>query len=114
MPRRYNPEPIALKVGTRMRELRREKNMTIGRLADASGLSRGHVSNMEHGLVLMTIRTITSLAHALGLPPFLLLVFPEDDPFAAMVEQVRIEQGGDLERTSQVLRQLIFGRGGPK
>ncbi|UQA63450.1 helix-turn-helix domain-containing protein [Polyangium aurulentum] len=98
----------------RVRELRREKNLTIARLAKASGLSKGHVSNMEHGLVLMTLGTIVAIAKGLEIPPFLLILFPEDDPIAGIVERVRVEQGGDPVRAAQVLRQMVFGRGGPK
>jgi transcriptional regulator with XRE-family HTH domain len=88
--------------------------LTTAGLAAASGLSKGHLSNMEHGRVLMTIGTISAVGRGLGLPPFLLLMFPDDEPFAALIERVRLEQGGDLERTAQVIRRVMFGRGGPK
>jgi transcriptional regulator with XRE-family HTH domain len=114
MPRRFQPQPLALKVGMRVRELRREKNLSIARLAKASGLSKGHVSNMEHGLVLMTVGTIVAIAKGLDIPPFLLILFPDEDPFGALLERVRIEQRGDPERTAHVLRRMVFGRGGPK
>jgi transcriptional regulator with XRE-family HTH domain len=88
--------------------------MTTAGLAAASGLSKGHLSNMEHGRVLMTVGTIHALAGALGLPPFLLIMFPDDEPFAALIERVRVQQGGDPERAAQVIWQAVFGRGGPK
>lgn len=112
MPPRYRPAPLAFKIGTRIREFRREQNLTGVKLAEASGLSRGHVSNMEHGLVMMTIGTIGAVARALDVPPFLLLTFPDEDPLAAAIERVRLEQKGDLEQTARVLRRLLFDRAG--
>ncbi|MRG97815.1 hypothetical protein [Polyangium spumosum] len=41
MPRRSEPEPYALKLGARIRELRLERNMSLAALADAAQLSKG-------------------------------------------------------------------------
>jgi transcriptional regulator with XRE-family HTH domain len=103
-----------MKVGSRIRELRRESDLTIAGLASASGLSKGHVSNMEQGRVLMTVGTIGAIAFGLGLPPFLVVMFPEDEPLAGLIERVRVQEGGDPKRAARVIWQAVFGRGGPK
>ncbi|MRG92844.1 helix-turn-helix domain-containing protein [Polyangium spumosum] len=62
MPRRTVPDPFASQVGGRIRELRLERGMSLAELADASELSKGHLSSVEHGLAAITIQTISRLA----------------------------------------------------
>jgi len=89
MPRRIEPEPYALKVGERLRALRQERNLSLAELADASDLSKGHLSSIEHGLAAITIQTILRVAKGLGLPPLYVLTFPGDDDRAHIMELVR-------------------------
>ncbi|MBK9260373.1 MAG: helix-turn-helix transcriptional regulator [Polyangiaceae bacterium] len=89
MPRRSTPEPFALQVGARIRELRRERGMSLGALADASALSKGHLSSVEHGLAAITIHTICRLAEGFEVPPMYLLTFAEEDERAHTAELLR-------------------------
>jgi transcriptional regulator with XRE-family HTH domain len=89
MPRRNVPEPFALQVGTRIRELRYERGMSLAQLADASELSKGHLSSVEHGLAAITIGTIARLARGFDLPPMYLLTFPAEDERARAAELMR-------------------------
>jgi transcriptional regulator with XRE-family HTH domain len=91
MPRRNTPEPFALQVGTRIRELRQERGMSLADLADASALSKGHLSSVEHGLAAITIQTISRLARGFDVAPLYLLTFSEED---------------ERSRTAELLRQL--------
>ncbi len=112
MPRRSTPEPVAAKVGARIRDLRQERGMSLAALADESGLSKGHMSSVERGLVLITVGTVVSAAKALSVPPFVLLMFPEEEPLAAVVEHVRVNEGGDTDKAAAALRKLVFGQNG--
>jgi transcriptional regulator with XRE-family HTH domain len=114
MPRRMNPDPVAAKVGTRIRDLRQERGMSLASLADESGLSKGHMSSVERGLVLITVGTVVSAARALGVPPFVLLMFPEEEPLAAVIEHARLAESGDPDKTAASLRRLVFGQAIPK
>lgn len=109
MPRRPSADPVAAKVGARIRDLRVEKGLSLAALADASGLSKGHMSSAERGLVLITVGTVVAAARALDMPPFLLMMFPEEEPFAAVLEHVRLCEGGDAGKTAVKLRELVFG-----
>jgi transcriptional regulator with XRE-family HTH domain len=109
MPRRSIPEPIAAKVGARIRELRIERGMSLAALADAAGLSKGHMSSVERGLVLITVGTVVSTARALGVPPFVLSMFPDEEPLSAVIEHVRSSEGGDTNKAAGKLRKLVFG-----
>lgn len=108
MPRRPTPEPVAAKVGARIRDLRQERGLSLAALADSSGLSKGHMSSVERGLVLITVGTVVAAAKALNVPPFLLLMFPEEDQLAAILEHIRAGEGGDPEKTALVLRKAVF------
>lgn len=89
MPRRIEPEPYALKVGERLRALRQERNLSLAELAEASELSKGHLSSIEHGLAAITIQTILRVAKGLGLPALYVLTFPADDERDHIMELVR-------------------------
>ncbi len=110
MPRRSIPEPIAAKVGARIRELRLERGMSLADLADAAGLSKGHMSSVERGLVLITVGTVVATARALGVPPFVLAMFPDEEPLSAVIEHVRSSEGGDTNKAAGKLRELVFGQ----
>jgi transcriptional regulator with XRE-family HTH domain len=89
MPRRLEADPYTAKIGARLRELRLERNMSLGDLADAADVSKGHLSSIEHGLAAITIQTISRLAKGLGLPPFYLIASPADDERDHVAELVR-------------------------
>ena len=110
MPRRSIPEPIAAKVGARIRELRLERGMSLADLADAAGLSKGHMSSVERGLVLITVGTVVATARALGVPPFVLAMFPDEDPLSTVIEHIRSTEGGDTNKAAGQLRKLVFGQ----
>jgi len=110
MPRRVIPEPIAAKVGARIRELRLERGMSLAALADAAGLSKGHMSSVERGLVLITVGTVVATARALEVPPFVLAMFPGEEPLSAVIEHVRSVEGGDTNKAAGKLRKLVFGQ----
>ena len=89
MPRRTESDPQTAKIGARLRELRLERNMSLGDLADAAEVSKGHLSSIEHGLAAITVQTISRLAKGLSLPPFYLLASPADDDRDQVAELVR-------------------------
>ena len=79
--------------------------MSLAELADASELSKGHLSSVEHGLAAITIQTISRLAKGLGIPPLYLLTFPGEDERAHTAELVRklpTDQVRKLRRQLQV------------
>lgn len=63
--------------------------MSLGDLADAADVSKGHLSSIEHGLAAITVQTIARLAKGLGLPAFYLLSSPVDNEREQVAELVR-------------------------
>lgn len=54
------------KLGTNLKTLRANKNITQSQLADLIGVDKSFVSNIENGKTNPTLSTITSLAKVLG------------------------------------------------
>jgi len=88
MPRRSEASANTAKVGARIRELRLGRNMSLGDLADAAGLSKGHLSSVEHGLAAITAETVERIAKGLGLPALYIFTFVEEDERAKITDLI--------------------------
>jgi transcriptional regulator with XRE-family HTH domain len=95
-----------------MRSLRKQKKMSLAQFAKASGLSKGHASNLENGLAVMGVETVRAVAAALGVPLFLLCMMPGDEPLTRLIDQYLREEDGDAGRAAERLRLFFFGRRG--
>lgn len=62
---RAEPDPEALVIGQRIRQLREEADLGLEELAHAADFSKGHLSNLERGYVMPTVATLRVLANAL-------------------------------------------------
>ena len=49
-----------------LRRLRTERGLSQARLAEASGVNRGHLRELEHGNVNITVDLLDRIANALG------------------------------------------------
>lgn len=54
------------RVGPEIRGLRKARNLTLSQVADASGLSVGYLSMVERQQAMPSIKSLLSIAHALG------------------------------------------------
>jgi transcriptional regulator with XRE-family HTH domain len=105
MPRREEPDSLSYAVGQRIRELRAEEGLTIQELAEQSAIgSKGHLSNMERGLVRPNIQTIKQVADGLGVLPLDLLTFPTKDLRQRLVDATRHLS---LKRIAEILRAVV-------
>ncbi len=90
MPRRAKPDALSLAVGARIRQLREEQGITMERLAYESDVgSKGHLSNIERGLVHPTAHTLKALADRLGVELPDLVNFPDDGDRARLYDLTR-------------------------
>lgn len=62
------PVPDLRALGIEIAHLRRERGMSIDRLAEASGVHRKTIIEVEAGRVAAKISTLHGIAHALGVP----------------------------------------------
>lgn len=99
MPRRREPDPLAQAVGQRIRQLREEAGLTMEKLAFESELgSKGHLSNLERGLVRPTIQTLQVLADRLGVLLLDLVTFPEQDERQKLIDRTRSLPKGTVKK----------------
>jgi transcriptional regulator with XRE-family HTH domain len=90
VPRRRRPDPIAQRVGERIRSLREEQRLTLEKLAYESDVgSKGYLSDIEKGLARPTLRTLAALSERLGVALADLVTFPDEDDRQAMIDRSR-------------------------
>src|SRR5271154_1009455 len=63
--RTEDPEGLA-SIGYKIRDLRRAKKLTLAQIAAATGLSIGHLSQVERGISAPSVRHLQQIAAALG------------------------------------------------
>ncbi len=64
--------------------------MSIQDLAERSAIySKGHLSNVERGLVRPNVQTLKQIAEGLGVLPLDLMTFPEQDARQKVIEATR-------------------------
>lgn len=60
-------EPLAKRISTAVRDLRKERKLSQRQLANAMGTVRSHISKIERGLVVPSFQTLESATSALGI-----------------------------------------------
>jgi transcriptional regulator with XRE-family HTH domain len=78
MPVRTIVHPFAQQIGERVRDVRLEQGKSLADMEIASGVSKGHLSNIERGQVLVNIITLRNIAQGLGMQLAELLAGVED------------------------------------
>jgi len=63
---RERPDPLAARIGQRIRLLRLEAAFAFDAFVEETGLGRGYVSELERGLVVPGVGTLARVAKALG------------------------------------------------
>ncbi|KGX90035.1 helix-turn-helix domain-containing protein [Pontibacillus marinus] len=86
-------------IGTKIRAIRNRKNITITQMCEATGLSKGFISNVENNNTSPSINTLNTIAEFLKVPlPYLLLekkqhmrVVRKDDRRTSSYKNLKIE-----------------------
>jgi transcriptional regulator with XRE-family HTH domain len=55
------------RIRKQLRKARRDLEMSQQELADRVGVTRAHISNIEHGKTVPTVETLEKIANALGI-----------------------------------------------
>lgn len=63
---REKPDPLAARIGARIRKLRMDSSFAFDAFVEETGLGRGYVSELERGLVVPGVGTLARVAKALG------------------------------------------------
>jgi len=104
MPRRSIPDPLAKRIGARIRQLREEKGLTLEQLAYQRELgdkrygSKGFMSDVERGLARPTVDTLAAIAERLEVKLLDLVTFPDEDERELLVDRTRQLTKGTVRR----------------
>lgn len=92
------PEPsVEVQIGSRIRQMRTERHVTLEQLAAEVNLTKGQLSKIENGKVSSPVSTLTRIAVALGVSPGAFFQADSDQPRAKLVKRYA--------------RRVIVGRG---
>jgi transcriptional regulator with XRE-family HTH domain len=82
--------PVAmLALGTKIRRLRQRLNRTLAKTAHAANISKAFLSQIERGLAMPSIKSLTSIARALGVPVQYVLDGSSEPCVISRVEELR-------------------------
>ncbi|NOT33045.1 MAG: helix-turn-helix transcriptional regulator [Candidatus Eisenbacteria bacterium] len=88
-----------MSLGAKLRDLRQRKSLTIQQLADATGLSKGFVSQVENGHAHPSLTSLRELAKALATSIAYLVVDDEHAPHVVRAnERPQLRVGGNTSR----------------
>jgi transcriptional regulator with XRE-family HTH domain len=88
-----------MQLGRKIRDLRLRRGMTVQQLAEASGLSKGFISQVENDRTSPSLATLRDLAEALKTSVAYLVVEEERVPYVVRrAERPRIEVGGNTSK----------------
>lgn len=99
MPRRSTPDPLAARIGARIRTLREEAGLTLEKLTYESDLgSKGFMSDVEKGLARPTVDTLEKIAARLEVAILDLVTFPDEDDRQRLVDRTRRLSKGTVRK----------------
>jgi transcriptional regulator with XRE-family HTH domain len=99
-----------LALGTRIRELRQRRGMSVGEVATLAAVSKSLVSQIERGVAAPSIDTVRKIASALELPVFSLFLEDADSDLVVRKRNRRIVRYPESEVTREVLSPSLHSR----
>jgi transcriptional regulator with XRE-family HTH domain len=88
-----------MQLGKKIRDLRLRRGLTVQRLAEASGLSKGFISQVENDRTSPSLATLSELARSLDTSVAYLVVEEQQVPHVVRAsERPRIHVGGNTSR----------------
>lgn len=93
-------------IGTRLRRLREDKNLSQGDIEERTGLLRCYISRVENGHTVPSLETLERLASALEIPLYQLFYEGEDPP--PLPNLSRRQSTEDLARNEESDKELRF------
>ncbi|MFQ9409954.1 MAG: helix-turn-helix domain-containing protein [Evtepia gabavorous] len=83
------------RIGANLKQLRTERNLTLGQLSGLAGISKAMLSEMEKGMGNPTINTIWKIANGLKVPYTRLLEGSEPGPTLVRWEELSPQTEGN-------------------
>ena len=83
------------RIGANLKQMRTERNLTLGQLSGLAGISKAMLSEMEKGMGNPTINTIWKIANGLKVPYTRLLEGSEPGPTLVRREELSPQTEGN-------------------
>jgi transcriptional regulator with XRE-family HTH domain len=93
-------------IGTRLRRLREDKNLSQGDIEERTGLLRCYISRVENGHTVPSLETLERLASALEIPLYQLFYEGEGPP--PLPNLSKRQSTEDLARNEETDKELRF------
>src|SRR5512132_2123183 len=88
-----------MQLGKKIRDLRFRRGLTVQQLAEASGLSKGFISQVENDRTSPSLATLRDLARALETSVAYLVVEEDQVPYVVRAaDRQRVQVGGNTSR----------------
>ena len=114
MPRRKSATSITAAIGQRISLIRKQRGLTLQRLGvqdeDDRGNLKGHLSNIERGLVAPTVPTLRKIAAKVGVDLPYLVTFPEESKHQALIERTRFMSVAEVDELLKKLGPVPVAR----
>ena len=114
MPRRKSATSITAAIGKRISLIRKQRGLTLQRLGvqdeDDRGNLKGHLSNIERGLVAPTVPTLRKIAAKVGVDLPYLVTFPEESRHQALIERTRFMSVAEVDALLEKLGPVPVAR----
>jgi transcriptional regulator with XRE-family HTH domain len=95
---RKKPDPLAAKLGARIKKLRKKRELRFDAWVEELGLGRGYVSELERGLVVPSLTALARVARVLDLSLSELVAFDRTEE-----KVLTLVDGLDDEELRQVI-----------
>jgi transcriptional regulator with XRE-family HTH domain len=118
MPRRKSATSITAAIGKRINLIRKQRGFTLARVGvqdeDDRGNLKGHLSNIERGLVAPTVPTLRKIAAKVGVDLPYLVTFPEESKHQALIERTRFLSVAEVDALLKKLGPVPVGSRPPR
>ena len=107
---RSNADGDDLALGSRIREARQRRGLSVAELASQASVSKSLVSQIERGVAAPSLDTVRKLASALEVPVFSLFLEGPDSEMVVRRQQRRVVRYPGSKVTREVLTPSLNGR----
>ena len=100
-------QDLAGLLGKKVRQLRQEQGLSLSQLAHGiePQITRFHLSHVERGTRLPSLRILAALAERLGVEPFELLLFEQEEgDLVAIVDRVKVLPPAEQRKVLRYLK----------
>lgn len=101
---------LAAKVAARIEEFRTARGLSVEQLAEAADLSSTELLILQEGREEITTDLVERVARVFGVHPAVLLMCPEEDPMAKLLEQYRDVPKAEFQRIAGELMSRGYRR----